>query len=299
MFWDGGTYRVRFASTSRRVSGGGASTRIGRCQTASRPAARWSLARQSKIIRIVRWPAALSGTCIRPQLLLRRRVAGVLGHRYSLGAALARHRGDVAVYAADRQAKGFNAVLLMSVQPDMNARGPARPQRRRGLRDRLPRSAEGRLTKINLGYFQYFDRLIDILIKHGIAPVLQPVFPRLRLERARRRRPGGPPADYARYCRYLVARYGARPAIYLPCADGAARAAGRGRRSRDRSLGRVRSSHWHPLPAAPPQRRAPGRRLAGLPVVPDRPQRVTTCRDRGDYVGAAAGQGDHERRAEL
>ena len=32
---------------------------------------------------------------------------------------------DVAVYAADRQAKGFNAVLLMSVQPDMNARGPA------------------------------------------------------------------------------------------------------------------------------------------------------------------------------
>jgi Protein of unknown function (DUF4038) len=31
---------------------------------------------------------------------------------------------DVAVYAADRQAKGFNAVLMMSVQPDMNTRGP-------------------------------------------------------------------------------------------------------------------------------------------------------------------------------
>jgi hypothetical protein len=28
------------------------------------------------------------------------------------------------VYAGDRQAKGFNAVLLMSVQPDMRARGP-------------------------------------------------------------------------------------------------------------------------------------------------------------------------------
>ena len=28
------------------------------------------------------------------------------------------------VYAHDRQAKGFNAVLLMSVQPDMDARGP-------------------------------------------------------------------------------------------------------------------------------------------------------------------------------
>ena len=31
---------------------------------------------------------------------------------------------DVETYAADRQAKGFNAVLLMTVQPDMNARGP-------------------------------------------------------------------------------------------------------------------------------------------------------------------------------
>ena len=30
-------------------------------------------------------------------------------------------------YAADRQAKGFNAVLLMSVQPDMHARGPRVP----------------------------------------------------------------------------------------------------------------------------------------------------------------------------
>jgi hypothetical protein len=29
-----------------------------------------------------------------------------------------------------------------------------------------------------------------------------------------------PPADYARYCRYLVARYGSRPIIYLVGADG-------------------------------------------------------------------------------
>src|SRR3954452_22727101 len=31
---------------------------------------------------------------------------------------------DAREYAADRQAKGFNAVFLMSVQPDMRARGP-------------------------------------------------------------------------------------------------------------------------------------------------------------------------------
>jgi hypothetical protein len=37
---------------------------------------------------------------------------------------------DVAIYAVDRQSKGFNAVFLMTVQPDMNARGTSRPQRR-------------------------------------------------------------------------------------------------------------------------------------------------------------------------
>ena len=31
---------------------------------------------------------------------------------------------QVTVYAADRHAKGFNAALLMTVQPDMDARGP-------------------------------------------------------------------------------------------------------------------------------------------------------------------------------
>ena len=34
-----------------------------------------------------------------------------------------------------------------------------------------------------------------------------------------------PPAEYARYCRYLVARYGARPVIYLVGADGSGREA--------------------------------------------------------------------------
>ena len=45
---------------------------------------------------------------------------------------------DVAVYAADRQAKGFNAVLMMSVQPDMNTRGPEGRNIDEGLRGRLP-----------------------------------------------------------------------------------------------------------------------------------------------------------------
>ena len=41
---------------------------------------------------------------------------------------------QVEVYARDRQAKGFNAVLLMTVQPDMRAVGPRDRTRGRGLR---------------------------------------------------------------------------------------------------------------------------------------------------------------------
>ena len=52
-------------------------------------------------------------------------------------------------------------------------------------------------------------------------PVLQPVFQGFGwkgLSVAGTRCTAG---EYARYCRYLVARYGARPAIYLVGADGA------------------------------------------------------------------------------
>jgi hypothetical protein len=83
---------------------------------------------------------------------------------------------DVATYAADRQAKGFNAVLLMSVQPDMKAHGPAGRNVDEGFEAGFRDLPDGRLTKINVEYFQYFDKIIDVLINHGITPVLQPVF---------------------------------------------------------------------------------------------------------------------------
>ena len=77
---------------------------------------------------------------------------------------------------SDRQAKGFNAVFLMSVQPDMNARGPVGRNVDEGFEIGFHDLAEGRLTKINIEYFQYFDKIIDSLVDHGITPVLQPVF---------------------------------------------------------------------------------------------------------------------------
>jgi len=128
---------------------------------------------------------------------------------------------EVEQYAADRQSKGFNAVLLMSMQPDMNARGPSERGVDLGFDVAFQDLPDGHLTEMNVGYFQYVDRIVDVLVGHGITPVLQPVFYGFGWKGLD---PAGaviPPDEYARYCRYLVARYGARPAVYLPGADGA------------------------------------------------------------------------------
>jgi hypothetical protein len=124
------------------------------------------------------------------------------------------------VYAADRQAKGFNAVLLMSVQPDMHARGPRDRTADEGFDVGFEDLAEGRLNRLNPAYFQYLDQLLGVLVEHELVPVLQPVFFGFGWKGLSVAGPVAPPAEYARYCRYLVARYGARPAIYLVGGDG-------------------------------------------------------------------------------
>ena len=113
---------------------------------------------------------------LRSQLLVRRRIASILCVRHRPGDALRARVSDVETYASDRQAKGFNAVFLMSVQPDMNARGPVGRNLDEGFEIGFHDLAEGRLNKINVEYFQYFDKIINSLIDHGITPVLQPVF---------------------------------------------------------------------------------------------------------------------------
>ncbi len=62
--------------------------------------------------------------------------------------------------------------------------------------------------------------LVDILLAHDLVPVLQPVFQGFGWKGLDVAGTVVPPEDYARYCRYLVARYGARPAVYLVGADG-------------------------------------------------------------------------------
>ena len=123
-------------------------------------------------------------------------------------------------YAADRQAKGFNAALLMTVQPDMRAHGPRDRTADEGFDVGFEDLPGGHINQLNPAYFQQLDRLLAILVEHAIVPVLQPVFFGFGWKGLDVAGPAVPPAEYARYCQYLVARYGARPAIYLVGGDG-------------------------------------------------------------------------------
>jgi hypothetical protein len=127
---------------------------------------------------------------------------------------------SVSSYAEDRQSKGFNAVLLMSVQPDRNARGPRDRDSVGGFDVGFEDLPEGHLNQMNVAYFQTMDKLIGILVDHGIVPVYQPVFQGYGWKGLGALGRTADPAEIARYCRYLVARYGDRPAFWLVGADG-------------------------------------------------------------------------------
>ncbi len=124
------------------------------------------------------------------------------------------------VYAHDRHVKGFNAVLLMSVQPDMHARGPRDRTADEGFDVGFEDLSNGHINQLNPAYFQYLDQLVAILVEHEIVPVFQPVFQGFGWKGLSVAGVVVPPEEYARYCRYLVARYGGRPAMYLVGGDG-------------------------------------------------------------------------------
>jgi hypothetical protein len=127
---------------------------------------------------------------------------------------------QVEIYARDRKAKGFNAALLMTVQPDMKATGPRSRTEDLGFEVGFEDLPEGNLRRLRPEYFQTFDKLVGILVAHGIAPVFQPVFHGYGWKGRTVAGNVVSTEDYARYCRYLVARYGARPAIWLVGGDG-------------------------------------------------------------------------------
>ncbi len=131
-------------------------------------------------------------------------------------------RGTVASvteYAQKRQSQGFNAALLMSLQPDRDAVGPRNRTEIGGFDVAFEDLKDGHINNPNPSYFQYLDTLRNILVDHGIVPVFQPVFHGFGWKGLNVLGWNVDTTDCARYCRYLVARYGAKPAMWLVGAD--------------------------------------------------------------------------------
>lgn len=130
---------------------------------------------------------------------------------------------QVQEYAADRRQKGFNTALLMSVQPDMEAEGPDARDTPQGFTRGFSDLSAGHLNQLQPAYFQYLDSLIDILVAHEIVPVYQPVFHGFGWKGLNVLGNTVPTEEYVYYCRYLLARYGSKPAFWLLAGDNGAR----------------------------------------------------------------------------
>jgi hypothetical protein len=127
---------------------------------------------------------------------------------------------QVKIYANDRKQKGYNTALLMSVQPDRYAEGPEARDSIFGFDRAFEDLPQGHLNILKPDYFQYLDSLMTILVDHGIVPVYQPVFHGFGWKGKTVLGTTAAPEEYARYCKYLIARYGSMPACWLVSADG-------------------------------------------------------------------------------
>lgn len=126
---------------------------------------------------------------------------------------------SVREYARNRQERFINTALLMSLQPDRDAEGPRSRTEALGFDVAFEDLKDGHINELNPSYFQYFDTLRNILLEHGIVPVYQPVFHGFGWKGSNVLGWDMDALEYARYCRYLVARYGAKPAIWLVSGD--------------------------------------------------------------------------------
>lgn len=126
---------------------------------------------------------------------------------------------SVNIYAKNRQERGFNTALLMSLMPDRGVDGPRSRTELGGFDVAFEDLKDGHINEINPDYFLYLDSLRNILINHGIVPVFQPVFHGFGWKGKDLLGWDMDELEYARYCKYLVARYGAKPAIWLVSAD--------------------------------------------------------------------------------
>lgn len=130
---------------------------------------------------------------------------------------------QVKEYAADRNSKGFNTALLITVQPDKNARGPEARNTPLGFDVAFSDAPEGHLTEMKTDYYQILDSIVNILIDHELTPLYAPTAHGYGWKGESTFGPNLEPEEYVRYCRYLVARYGSMPAFWLVNLDGSGR----------------------------------------------------------------------------
>ena len=126
---------------------------------------------------------------------------------------------QVTTYAADRRAKGFNTTFLITVQPDKFAKGPEARDTPLGFARGFLDIPEGHMTQLRPAYFQQLDELIRILIDHELAPLYAPVAHGYGWKGETAIGSAVTAEEYARYSRYLVARYGSMPAFWLVSLD--------------------------------------------------------------------------------
>ncbi|MEO0731795.1 MAG: DUF4038 domain-containing protein, partial [Bacteroidota bacterium] len=130
---------------------------------------------------------------------------------------------QVHLYAEKRRRQGFNAALLMVLQPDTKAEGPDARNTDQGFRRGFRDLADGHLNELDPAYFQYLDSMVHTLRENRIVPVYQPLFHGFGWKGLDVLGNTVIPEEYVRFCRYLLARYGASPAIWLIAADNGGR----------------------------------------------------------------------------
>ncbi|MEX1239715.1 MAG: DUF4038 domain-containing protein [Cyclobacteriaceae bacterium] len=127
---------------------------------------------------------------------------------------------QVRTYAKDRRQKGFNSALLLTLQPDKYAKGPEARNTVLGFDRAFEDLPDGHVNKLKTDYFKTLDSLVQILIDHEIAPVYAPFAHGYGWKGETAVGSEVVAEEYARYCKFLLARYGSMPALWLVNLDG-------------------------------------------------------------------------------
>lgn len=127
---------------------------------------------------------------------------------------------QVEVYAKNRKEKGYNTALLIAVQPDTKAGGPDKRNTDQGFARGFADLKDGHLNHLNPAYFQTLDSLVRILYDHEIVPVWAPLAHGYGWKGKQALGPDVSGDEYTRFVRYLLARYGSGPALWLLSLDG-------------------------------------------------------------------------------